>query len=421
MKNDSLFACIRRFTLAAALLMGATWCSNLEADGNPNRFEPVATYTVSGEVAEIATATPDGTILIYTDSESEEVGFVDISDPADPTEIGTIEVAGEPTSVGVTPNGRHALVVVRGDPDHLAVIDLDRVWAEPVVHTLGGQPDSIAISPDGRYAAIAIENERDEDVDDGEMPQAPAGFLMILDLHGAPARWTQRTVSLMCLAERFPSDPEPEFVDINASNQAAVTLQENNHVVIVDLPTGQILDHFSAGTVTHAADLDDDDDEIIFEDVLEDARREPDAIHWTPEGNLVVANEGDYDLDVDLVGGRGFTIFRPAGEIIFDVGADLELELAAAGLYDDGSSDARGSEPEGIEIGTYDDTYLFVGMERTEPGAVAVYRLDEDSTPLFLQILETGERPEGLLALPRQGLFVSADEADGTISIFGLR
>ena len=40
------------------------------------------------------------------------------------------------------------------------------------------------------------------------------------------------------LAERFPDDPEPEYVSINASNQAAVTLQENNHVVIVDLATG---------------------------------------------------------------------------------------------------------------------------------------------------------------------------------------
>ena len=44
-------------------------------------FAPAATYTVSGEVAEIVAATPDGQTLLYTDSASQEVGFVDISDP----------------------------------------------------------------------------------------------------------------------------------------------------------------------------------------------------------------------------------------------------------------------------------------------------------------------------------------------------
>ena len=420
MKNNALIMFMRGFMPSTALLIATLWDPTLQAAGDPNRFELTATYSVSGEVAEIVTATPDGSVLIYTDSESEEIGFVDISDPANPREIRKLAVAGEPTSVGVTPNGRYALVVVHGNPDHLAVVDLKRLSAPPVIHTLGGQPDSIAISPDGRYAAIAIENERDEDLNDGEMPQLPGGFLTIVDLKGPPAKWTQRVVSVDGLAERFPNDPEPEFVDINAANQVAVTLQENNHIVIVDLPTGQILSHFSAGTVTHAADLEDDG-QIVFDDVLTDSRREPDSVHWTAEGNLVVANEGDYDLDVDFVGGRNFTIFSLTGEIIFDSGANLEMAVAAAGFYDDSRSDSKGTEPEGIEIATFDDTYLFVGMERADPGAVAVYRLDEDSKPLLLQILQTGERPEGLLALPQRGLFVSANEGDGTISIFRLR
>ena len=60
--------------------------------------------------------------------------------------------------------------------------------------------------------------------------------------------------------------------------------------------------------MTQAADLEDDG-QIVFDDLLVDSRREPDAIGWTPQGNLVTANEGDYDLDADFVGGRGFTIF----------------------------------------------------------------------------------------------------------------
>jgi DNA-binding beta-propeller fold protein YncE len=409
-------------TLATAI--GLSCASNCGGAAPPPtypvaRFAPLATYQVSGSVAEIVTATPDGTVLVYTDSASQQIGFVDITDPANPTEIGVMPVAGEPTSVAITPDGRWVLAVVHGTPDHFAVLDLMNPEAPPVIRLLGGQPDSIAISADGRYAAIVIENERDEELNEGELPQLPGGFLTIVDLVGPPEAWTLREVALTGIAGRFPEDPEPEFVDINAANQAAVTLQENNHVVIVDLASGAILGDFTAGTVTHAADLEDDDI-IRFDDLLIDSRREPDAIGWTPDGFLVTANEGDYDLDVDFVGGRGFTIFSVTGEVVFDSGAEMEIALARAGMYNDGRSDAKGSEPEGIEIGQYGNrTFLFVGMERADPGAVAVYRFSGGKQkPKLVQILETGERPEGLLAIPSRQLFVTANEGDGTISIF---
>ena len=50
---------------------------------------------------------------------------------------------------------------------------------------------------------------------------------------------------------------------------------------------------------------------------------------------------------------------------------------------------------------------------------VAVYRLIGAQELLqFVEILPTGVRPEGLLALPNRGLFVTANESDGTIDIF---
>ena len=74
---------------------------------------------------------------------------------------------------------------------------------------LGGQPDSVAISVDGRYAAIAIENERDEDVNEGEMPQDPAGFLTIVDLIGPPLAWATRDVVLTAWPNGSPLIPSP--------------------------------------------------------------------------------------------------------------------------------------------------------------------------------------------------------------------
>jgi DNA-binding beta-propeller fold protein YncE len=409
--------------LIAALASGAIPYAPSAAEGNspPNNpvghFELAATYRVSGEVAEIVAATPDGQTLIYTDSEAEEIGFVDITNPAAPVEIGKLGMGGEPTSVAVTPDGAWALVAVHGTPDHLAVIDLTDRSLEAAL-SLGGQPDSVSVSPDGRYAAIAVENERDEDLNDGEMPQSPAGFLTIVDLVGQPSAWTTRDVALTGLAGRFPEDPEPEFVDINSANQAAVTLQENNHVAVVDLASGSVVSAWSAGTVTHLADTQRDG-QIIFDDMLTNARREPDAVVWTPDGRLITANEGDYDADLapgEFVGGRNFTIFSAAGAVLFDPGGELEMAAAAEGLYDDRRSNSKGCEFEGAEVGVYrNHTFAFVGSERCH--FVAVYRLRKNE-PKLVQLLPTGSRPEGLLAIPRRSLFVTSNEGDGTISIF---
>ena len=154
---------------------------------------------------------------------------------------------------------RYALVAADTSPSkanpsgQLLVIDID---SRTIVREidLGGQPDSAKISPDHRYLAIAIENERDEEVEvggvEGGLPQLPAGSLVVIRLQGPPTSWFRQDVALTGLAALYPDDPEPEFVDINQANQAVVTLQENNHIVIVDLPSRQVVRHFPAGAVT---------------------------------------------------------------------------------------------------------------------------------------------------------------------------
>lgn len=80
-----------------------------------------------------------------------------------------------------------AYIGLKTDPTgELAVVSLS---GHQVVATcdLGGQPDSVAVSPDGTLAAIAIENERDEDLNDGALPQMPAGYVVLLALsNGRP-------------------------------------------------------------------------------------------------------------------------------------------------------------------------------------------------------------------------------------------
>ena len=179
-------------------------------------------------MAEIVAAANDGNLLVYTDSEFGDIGFVDITDPADPQPAGKLSVqdseapeAGEPTSVAVI--GDYALVALDTSASKVSPsgqLVVVKISTRMVVRRipLNGQPDAIDIAPDGQRAAIAIENERDEDIciggddsiesrmiDDGNItedqcemgggvpggmpqtPQNPPGSLVIVNISDADA------------------------------------------------------------------------------------------------------------------------------------------------------------------------------------------------------------------------------------------
>ncbi len=417
----------------------------LAADAASSRaadyFERIATFPVyrnlsadedatKQTVAEITAVSRDGQTLIYTDSPGGRIGLVDIRDPKSPKPAGFVQLEGEPTSVAV--HHHFALVAVNtslsfAQPDGvLAVFDIRNPAQPKRVATLpmGGQPDSIAISPRGRYAAVAIENERDEDLNDGLIPQLPAGFLRIVDLKGQPSRWSTRDVNLTGLADVAPNDPEPEYVSINDQDVAAVTLQENNHIALVDLRRGRVLRHFSAGQVDLANVDTDENDRIEPVGVLKGKRREPDSIAWVGP-LLATANEGDYeDADGEEGGSRSFTLFDYNGSVWHEAGASLEHALIRAGHYPESRSENKGIEPEGIASGSFrQQDFLFVGSERGN--AVAVYDVARPWAPVLHQILPTGMGPEGLLPIPSRNLLVVSSEEDSaedgyrsTISIY---
>jgi WD40 repeat protein len=108
-------------------------------------FSLLSNFKVEGEVAEIVSATPDGKTLLYTNSEDEEVGFVDISNPSAPVQLGAFGVNGEPTSVAITPDGRWALICVAGS-NELQVIDIKKRTLERVLD-LPGQPIALPSVP----------------------------------------------------------------------------------------------------------------------------------------------------------------------------------------------------------------------------------------------------------------------------------
>jgi 2',3'-cyclic-nucleotide 2'-phosphodiesterase (5'-nucleotidase family) len=440
---------IRKRLAAAAFAASLIAAAPAAADPGGSA-RAIANFNVpDGGVAEIVSATPDGRTLLYTDAGGQAIGVVDIADPAAPAQVARIAMPGEPTSVAVTGDGARALVAVNTSvreegappvltPGRLVVIDIaTRTIAAEV--EIGVGPDSMRVTRiDGvDVAVVAIENEpvvvdADGNLTDGEDPGLPGdvsgpGLVQVVAFEAGGPRVID--VPLAPLAERllFPDDPQPEFVSIRGA-RAAISLQENNGVAIVDvsaaLAGGDAVERvFSVGTARNRpADLADDDT-IAFRDRypadIDPAEqpaagaRMPDAVAWSADGRTVfTADEGEQDF----TGGRGWSAHDAAtGRTVWE---DTQLERTAArfGHYPDGRSDAKGIEVEGIATATVGRRQLaYVGSERGS--FLAVYDVSRPRAPRFLQLLPTGVEPEGILPIPSRDLVVTSAEGTGNLTI----
>jgi DNA-binding beta-propeller fold protein YncE len=221
----------------------------------------------------------------------------------------------------------------------------------------------------------------------------------------------------------YSTDPQPEFIAIHPQGKiAAVSLQENNAIAFIDISTAKVIRIVSAGVSTHRADLTEDG--IVRFNQPFQGRREPDGIAFTRDGKyLLTANEGDTDLETfgDGIwsGGRGWSILDLKGKVIFDTGTSFEAAAASKGLYPDDRSENRGTEVEGVTVAQFGNLKAaFVISERGN--FIAGYDLANIRSPKRFALVPTGQGPEGVIAIPQRNLVVTANEVEGTLSIFRL-
>lgn len=359
--------------------------------------------------AEIISASEDGMTLVYTDSPLGVIGLVDITDAAAPKGLGNIDVGGEPTTAVFI--GANIFVGVNTSESFTApsgkLVTIDPATKAITAECdIGGQPDSVAKAPDGSFIAIAIENERDEEVNDGEIPQAPSGFVVKVPVAGGVADCAGLVkIEVTGLSALAPDDAEPEYVDVNAAGEIAVTLQENNHIVVIGADNA-VASHFDAGTVALDGIDTKRDGKLSFTDTKDAVPREPDAIGWIDGDHFATANEGD------LNGGtRTWSIFRKDGTLVWDSGNSLERAIAAIGHYPDRRSHTKGVELESVKIAAFGGVpHAFVASERAS--IIAVYDLTDPANPVLKQLLPSGVSPEGIATIPARNLLVTANEVD---------
>jgi hypothetical protein len=282
----------------------------------------------------------------------------------------------------------------------------------------------------------------------------------------------------------FAKDIEPEYITVSDDSQTAwVTLQENNGIAKINLNTKTITDIFPLGfkdynmngNEVNISDRDDSNRTLAKWNVK--GMYQPDAIAFMLSGGvpyLFTANEGDAreytafsemkrvkDLTLDAtafpetdfktdakagrlnvtttlgdigadgdfealysLGARSFSVWNGnSGALEFDSKNELDVKCIAENIYDDGRSDDKSVEPEGIAIGTVGTRQVaFVGLERAD--AVAIYDVTNPKSPVFLKIVKSGDAPEGILFIPakdspiQQSLLIVSSEGDGVIKVY---
>lgn len=386
-------------------------------------------------------------------------------------------VFGEANSVAAF-NGLVAVAIAaptKTDPGTVHLYDAGRNFQGSI--TVGALPDMLAFSPDGSRLLVANEGERDKDsgVD-------PAGSVSIIDMASRRVVATAGLAGVPTAGSHIRTftgtaggpamDSEPEYIAFNASgSKAFVVLQEANAIATLDLASNSFTKVTGLGVKDFslpANAIDPTDRDYIsgssgptrqaLRPVALKGLYQPDGMaSYTVAGKtyLVMANEGDARADEgdeargsafggtgDLAritvsrldssngnlvafGARSFSIRDEDGNIVFDSANQLDALAIANGLYDDGRSDNKGVEPEGVTLAAIDGrTYAFIGLERTTTSAVAVYDITDPAKASFVDLIIGMDdvSPEGLTTfrLDNQTYLAVANEVSGTTSVYSL-
>jgi DNA-binding beta-propeller fold protein YncE len=306
--------------------------------------------------------------------------------------------AANTTSVHVDPTGTFAVVTVQADDcaaGRILFVDIGEGFGGILAEVeVGYGPDSAAFSADGLTLVTADEDDREDH------PCKPAdrhgGSATIVDLSLGP---TEPHV-LQRIPIDHDLDSEPEGVAIASDGTVLLTVQETSEVVF-----------FNLAEVPNATP----------QRVALPAGSEPDSVVMASSSLAVVGFEGSDSLAlVDVPSRTMISQYRIAGS------GDVP------DLYNRDETDiVRIHEPEGLAV-FHELGATFVGVALQESHAVLVYRLLSSNQLAFNSIAPAGIAwtneqygrsksaigPEGLSAHAPSGMLLSANEREGSVTLY---
>ncbi|HMB91282.1 MAG TPA: choice-of-anchor I family protein, partial [Rhodothermales bacterium] len=313
---------LRRAVLSALLLVAFFSLPHFVLAQNGTALELLGRYETGlfdEGAAEIVAYDAPTQRLFFVNAESNDVVVLDISDPANPIEVFTLDPSdygNEANSVAIS-NGLVA-VAVEADPsqDPGQVVFYDTDGNALAHYPVGALPDAVVFTPDGTRVIVANEGEPNDDYD-----VDPEGSVSIIDISagvnsggvtsvgfadfnadGSRASELPAEVRIFGPNATVAQDLEPEYIAVSQyGSMAYVTLQENNALAIIDVEAGTVQEIVSLGFKDHSLaenriDASNRDDAVNFQTWPVLGMYQPDAIAaYSHQGTtyLVTANEGD--------------------------------------------------------------------------------------------------------------------------------
>lgn len=362
--------------------------------------------------------TPDGTKVLTpdegqmltdgTDPTPGSVTIIDVTDMANPSANVVGFTAFDSSAADLKAAG---VRIFESSPGVLKLPSLDF------------EPEYIAISPDGTKAMVTLQE---------------ANAVAILDIT------TATFTSIVPLGAKDYGALLTDFSD----QDGGVNLAAGRPVFGMYMPDA--IASFSSGGQTYYVTANEGDDRNDFMSetttvanaaYVLDPQVFPNAADLklnTNLGRLVVSNtpglrgdtDGDGDIDRILsYGGRSISILDSSGTRVYDSGDLLDRKLSAIGspFFDDGRSDAKSIEPEGVTIGVIDGrTYAFVALERAR--SIAAFDLTNPTAPTYagLAANATDANPEAITFISKadspngQPMIAVTNETSNTLTFYSV-
>lgn len=240
------------YTLIAASFISAATFAQVS-------LNPISTYRTGifdDGAAEIVTFDSTSQKLIFTNASTNEIEFLDFSNPSNLTSTAVVDLSmyGGGVNSASAFNGVVAVAVEADEKQDNGVVvffDMNGNYINQV--TVGALPDMLTFTPDGNKVVVANEGEPNSDYS-----RDPEGSVSIIDVSGGVATITQANVTTLSFnGVSLPANIRlfgPESIDlleddfedgtIGITNWLQVTLTPNNVAWIHDSFSG---DFFAEG------------------------------------------------------------------------------------------------------------------------------------------------------------------------------